>query len=125
MISRSMIEGGCFCGKIRYQIDPGEYPAANCHCTMCRRVHAAPYVSWLVVPTDKFSYLDGSPKILKSSEKGVRYFCSDCGTHIACVNESHADIVDITIGSLDDPAPFSPSMDVFTDTRLDWVAHEG
>ena len=47
-----MIEGGCFCKRIRYAIDDGEYLTANCHCTMCRRVHAAPYVTWLVVPVE-------------------------------------------------------------------------
>lgn len=45
-----MIEGGRFCRRIRYAIDDGTYTAANCHCTMCRRIHAAPYVTWLVVP---------------------------------------------------------------------------
>jgi hypothetical protein len=31
-----VIEGRCFCGRIRYAIDAGVYPSANCHCTMCR-----------------------------------------------------------------------------------------
>jgi hypothetical protein len=44
-----MIEGGSFCQKIRYKLDSGDYLAANCHCTMCRHIHAAPFESWLVV----------------------------------------------------------------------------
>jgi hypothetical protein len=119
-----MIQGGCFCGKIRYQIEPGNYTAANCHCSMCRRVHAAPYVSWLVVPREQFSYQQGVTKTLQSSETGARYFCAECGTHIACDNEKHPKIIDITIGSLDNPTPFSPTIEVFTDARLDWVTHQ-
>ncbi len=52
-----MLEGGCFCGKIRYQIDAEEPLAVNCHCSMCRRTSGAPFVVWLVVPKADFHYL--------------------------------------------------------------------
>ena len=55
-----MIEGGCFCGKIRYTIDPGEYPIVNCHCSMCRKISGAPFVTWIVVPRESLKYLQGS-----------------------------------------------------------------
>ena len=115
-----MITGGCFCGAVRYEISQGAYTAANCHCTMCRRIHAAPFVSWLVVPLPDFSYTRGQPDRLQSSESSERYFCNACGTHIACVNEAHPEIVDVTIGSLEDPAPFEPTLEVYEDTRLPW-----
>jgi hypothetical protein len=116
-----MITGGCFCKRIRYAIDAGEYVTANCHCTMCRRVHAAPYVTWLVVPVGKFRYTGAVPRRLESSAAGARYFCSACGTHIACVNTSHPEVIDVTLGSLDAPDQFTPTLDVYEDTRLPWV----
>jgi hypothetical protein len=116
-----MIEGGCFCKRIRYAIDDGEYLTANCHCTMCRRVHAAPYVTWLVVPVDKFRYTRDTPQRLESSAAGARYFCVGCGTHIGCVNTSHPEVIDVTLGSLDSPERFEPSLDVYADTKLAWV----
>jgi hypothetical protein len=115
------IDGGCFCGAVRFAIEPGEYVTANCHCTMCRRVHAAPYVTWLVVPVERFRYSSGAPTELKSSDDGTRYFCNRCGTHVACVNASHPDVIDVTLGSLDAPDAFAPTLDVFADTRLPWV----
>ena len=57
------LEGGCFCGSIRYRIKEDSYPSANCHCTMCRRTSAAAYVSWIVVPTKDFDYIQGEPKL--------------------------------------------------------------
>jgi hypothetical protein len=88
---------------------------------MCRRIHAAPYVSWLVVPAAQFRYVTGEPTELRSSADGTRYFCDICGTHVVCVNASHPDIVDVAIGSLDQPEAFEPSMEFFTDTRLHWA----
>ena len=115
------IEGGCFCGALRFAMDAGDYLTANCHCTMCRRVHAAPYVTWLVVPVAHFRYTKGAPAELASSAGGTRYFCRHCGTHVACVNASHPDVIDVTLGSLDAPAAFTPTIDAYGDTRLPWV----
>ena len=47
---RLTINGGCFCGAINYEIQDGDYLVANCHCTMCRSISGAPFVTWLIVP---------------------------------------------------------------------------
>ena len=80
-----MVEGGCFCGSVRYKFKADDYPSANCHCSICRRISGAAFVSWIAVPTTCFDYSKGSPKKLISSSHGVRYFCDACGTPIACV----------------------------------------
>jgi len=61
------------------------------------------------------------PSVLQSSHHGVRYFCSDCGTHVACMNDSHAELIDIPVGRLDRPEAVVPQKDIFADTRLPWV----
>jgi hypothetical protein len=88
---------------------------------MCRRTSGAPFVTWLVVPRSGFHYATGQPALLKSSEKGSRYFCSSCGTPVACISVDHADFVDVTLGSLDDPSAFTPDADFFDDTKLEWL----
>ena len=113
--------GGCFCGLIRYQFDGDEFPTANCHCTMCRRASGAPFVSWIVVPKNKFRYTTHTPKELESSSHGTRYFCDNCGTPIACEISSHPEVIDITICSLDAPENIRPKTDVHTDTKLPWI----
>ena len=116
-----MIEGGCFCKKIRYAIDDGAYPCADCHCTLCRRIHAAPYVTWIAVPAHTFRYTRAAPTVLQSSTQGTRYFCSACGSHVACIISEHPETVDVPLGSLDQPERFVPDDDVFADTRLSWL----
>jgi len=116
------IKGGCFCSAIRYEFAKADVPVANCHCSMCRRTSGAPFVTWLVVPIDSFSYTQGEPKQLQSSDDGTRYFCDACGTPIACINRTHPEIIDITLGSLDSPEGYTPTFDVFEDTRLPFLA---
>ena len=115
------MQGGCFCGAVRYEIDPADHPAGNCHCSMCRRMSAAPFVSWLLVPRTHFRWTAGEPRALKSSEHGLRRFCADCGTPLACELLHTPEVIDITLCSLDDPAGVRPQGDYYTDTRLDWV----
>jgi hypothetical protein len=115
------ITGGCFCGSIRYEFDAGDYPVANCHCNMCRRTSGAPFVTWLVVPTIAFSYKTGAATELTSSEAGKRYFCNKCGTPVTCISSKHPEIVDVTLGSLDSPEEFSPTFNIYEDTRLPWT----
>jgi hypothetical protein len=115
------IHGGCFCKAIRYSFTEPVTASLNCHCTMCRRTSAAPFVSWLVVPTEQFSYDTDEPTRFHSSDHGIRYFCDRCGTPVVCINDNHPEWVDVTIGSLDNPEQFPPTGDVYADTRLSWV----
>ncbi len=115
------IEGGCFCGSVRYRLEPSKYPSANCHCSMCRRISGAAFVSWMAIPVPCFEYTKGEPKKLISSSHGTRYFCQECGTPLVCVlDEDHKNIY-ITICSLDQPQDFKPKGDFYVEDMLDWV----
>ena len=117
-------QGGCFCGAIRYEFTSAQYTVAECHCSMCRKTSGAPYVAWVVVPKSDFAYTKGAPVKLQSSKAGSRFFCGKCGTPVVCISTNHPDIVDVTVGSLDDPENFSPTMTIFEDSRLPWVHRE-
>ena len=121
MADEKTVTGGCFCGAIRYRFAAGDYPVADCHCTMCRKTSGAPYVSWVVVPGSAFQYTSGTAATLQSSETGCRYYCTTCGTPVACISSKHPDLVDVTVGSLDIPEDFPPTLQVFEDTRLPWI----
>ena len=113
--------GGCFCGQVRYVFTGYQFPTANCHCSMCRRTSGAAFVSWIVVPKTNFRYTAHIPKTLESSLHGTRYFCDRCGTPVACVIDSHPDVIDVTICSLDNPDCVKPKIDIYTDTKLSWI----
>jgi hypothetical protein len=117
----SKTTGGCFCGQVRFEFEGEEIPVADCHCSMCRRTSGAPYVTWLVVREENFRYTQGEPKVLNSSEDGTRFFCAECGTPLACTNTAHPGIVDVTLGSLDNPEDFPPTFSIHEDTKLPFL----
>ena len=115
------IEGGCFCGFIRYRFPVNDYPSSNCHCSMCRSISGAPYVSWMAIPVSDFEYSQGEPKKIVSSSHGSRYFCQDCGTPVVCLLKEYPEQIYITISSLDKPEDFEPKGDMYTKDKLPWV----
>ena len=116
-----VIQGGCFCGSIRYGFGPDNYYTSNCHCSMCRRISGAAYVSWMAIPLERFKYIKGEPKKLISSSEGTRYFCQECGTPLVCELKEYPDYIYITIGSLDKPQDFEPKTDIYIEDKLPWV----
>ncbi|UVE16639.1 GFA family protein [Pseudomonas sp. LS44] len=115
------VEGGCQCGAVRYRIEGEPVMAALCHCSMCRRANAAPAVAWAMYERLKVSFLTGSPSIYESSPGAQRGFCSRCGTQICFTAEYIPGLIDITIGSLDDPTLVPPTFHYWESRRLPWL----
>ena len=111
------LEGGCYCGNVRY-VSEGE-PAlkAQCHCRECQYISGGSPNIFLLMPADGFSYTKGSPKQFTRSdlERAVtREFCPDCGTHMATRPPGRPVIV-VKVGTLDDPKLYGgPQMAIFT-----------
>lgn len=120
-----MIEGGCFCGKVRYVFAPGDYLVVNCHCTMCRKTSAAAFVTWVIMPREKFRFTRGEAAILESSPRGRRHFCRDCGTPLAFESKERTHLMDVTTCSLDRPEEFVPVDGAYKDTKLAWLEQSG
>ena len=114
------LAGGCFCGKVRYEVAGEVFNASLCHCTTCRRTTGAPVTAWFSTPTPAFRFVSGSPREIVSSPTGVRRFCGDCGTLLTFV-DSRYDDVDVTLASLDDPAQVTPVDQLWVGSRLAWM----
>lgn len=117
-----MIQGGCHCGSIRYQVDGEVITHALCHCTDCRRHSGAPMVGWTMYPAPALTLTQGSPQIYKSSENGRRHFCGDCGTGLFYVNEQVLPgIIDIQSSTYDDPNQIPARCHIQVADRIPWM----
>jgi hypothetical protein len=110
------LEGGCYCGAVRYVAEGDPMLKAQCHCRECQYITGGAPNMFMLMPPDGFKYTKGAPKRFARSdlEKPVtREFCAECGTHM--VTRPQRPVVVIKVGSLDDPALFgSPKMAIYT-----------
>ena len=74
-----LFEGGCQCGAVRYRARGTPMVAAICHCSMCRRAHAAPAVGWAMFQKSQVVFTGALLREFASSEEARRGFCGACG----------------------------------------------
>ena len=116
--------GGCACGAIRYESTAEPVMMLHCHCRDCQRASGGPFSSYVIVPTEAFKLLQGSPRFHASpSEMGGktrRGFCPDCGSPIVVKPDAVPQFVAIRTASLNDPSWFNPQVDVWTSDAHSW-----
>jgi hypothetical protein len=117
---KTVLEGGCLCGALRYAASAPPIDTGYCHCSLCRRSTGAPVLAWASVAVAAFAYVHGAPAIYASSSRGQREFCARCGTQICYRQTRDAHTVDINTGSLDEPGLCPPQMHIYHADRIGW-----
>ena len=122
-MSSNTAKGSCLCGAVTFHIGLPTMACLHCHCSMCRRNHGAGYVTWVAAGVSGFEVTTGEDQltVYQSSTHGTRAFCSACGTSLFCVNEQHAEIVDIPLANFDDPIDRTPDGHYHLANRVDWI----
>ena len=124
-MKQTQYQGGCQCGNVRYKVSAKPAMAALCHCKMCRHAHAAPAVAWAMFGADQVSFNNKQPTQYASSEDAKRGFCSNCGTQVSFEATYLPGMIDISMGSLDDPNLITPAFEYWYEEHLDWFKVEG
>jgi hypothetical protein len=110
------LEGGCYCGALRYVADGNPMMKAQCHCRECQYITGGSPNVFLAMPIAGFSYTKGTPKTFARSdlERPVtREFCSTCGTHVVTRPQGFPAVI-LKVGTLDDPSQFKPELAIYT-----------
>jgi hypothetical protein len=106
------LTGGCFCGRVRYEVKAPLRAARSCHCSRCRKAFSGA----------------GSAYAWTSGEDGlVRYeavpgwglaFCGTCGTTLVGMHGD--DVHGVTLGSVDGDPGVRIEMHIFVGSRAPW-----
>ena len=122
------IRGSCLCGEVAFEVTPPAKFCSHCHCTMCRRAHGAPFVTWVGIPEAQVRVVKGQGTLMRyrSSPGGSRTFCGKCGTQLFCQNDHAPGLIDVTRASLPDDAGFDPMSHIYYSDKAAWVeVHDG
>ena len=113
------VTGGCQCGAVRYAIHAPLGRPSICHCRMCQKAFGSFFAPLVGVSTAAFELTRGKLAIFKSSDLVERGFCRDCGTPLT-MRDIDRETIDVSIGSLDDPAQAKPVLQFGVESRLPW-----
>lgn len=112
------LEGGCYCGALRYAAEGEPMMEAQCYCRECQYITGGSPNVFIAMPVSGFRYTKGEPsKFARSDlERPVtREFCATCGTHV--ITRPNFPMVVVKVGTLDDPSVFKPKAAIYTVDR--------
>jgi hypothetical protein len=107
------LEGGCYCGQVRYAAEGEPMMKAQCHCRECQYISRGSPNMFMLMPPDGFGYTKGMPKQFSRSDLKnavTREFCAECGTHLVTRRPGLPAVI-LKVGTLDDPAHFGAPAD--------------
>ena len=116
------ISGSCFCGDVRFAIQPPTLGCGHCHCSMCRRSHGAGFVTWFRVAKEQFQLSTGEAELVRfaSSDHGTRSFCGRCGSTLFCESTLHPQHIDVVLANMEGAIDRVPEFHMYFDDRTEW-----
>lgn len=123
---QSIIEGGCACSNVRYQLTSPPMFVHCCHCHWCQRETGAAFAVNALIESERLQLIQGTTITVKTpSESGsgqtiVR--CPHCmvavWSHYSAAGES---VSFVRVGTLDDPNRHPPDIHIYVASKQDWV----
>lgn len=112
--------GRCLCGAVTFSFAAARHDVDVCHCAMCRRWTAGPFLS---VPHHGTITFEGGQNIgiYNSSEWGERAFCKVCGTPLYWRFRG-SDEYAMSAGALDDQSGLTLATEIFIDEKPAYYA---
>jgi hypothetical protein len=114
------LTGGCFCGRVRYQIAAPLKAARSCHCSRCRKAFSGAGSAYAEVEPGTFAWTSGADNVTRyeSAPGWGLAFCRTCGTTLCGWN---GDVVHgVTLGSVDGDPGVAIEKHIFVGSKAPW-----
>jgi hypothetical protein len=120
-----ILQGGCLCGRVRYEVTPESDEGYYCHCRMCQLAFGNTRAAFINVLQESVRWLGEPAKFHASSSFALRGFCPECGTPLSFAYRD-SKRMDLSVGSLDEPGRVHPVSHFAIETRVEnWHADDG
>jgi hypothetical protein len=116
-----MLEGGCFCGKVRYQIDGRLGRASACHCSRCRKAFSGPASAYAeIAGGSQLSWASGEDELTEyaAATGWGLLFCRSCGSTLCGTFEGK--VHGVTLGTLDGDPGVQIEAHTFVGSKAAW-----
>ena len=119
------LTGGCLCGAVRYRARPTHREGYYCHCRMCQLAFGNTRAAFVHLRKNELTWTTQAPAYHASSAFARRGFCARCGSPLSFEYLDSA-TMDVSVGSLDNPAAVLPVSHFAVESRLAaWHAEDG
>ncbi len=121
--SGERIQGGCFCGNVRFEVEPDYITYRYCFCSRCRKMRGTSNASNIFAKPGALTFLSGEDGIKRFDHQGSRFgnsFCTECGSPVPrALAEDRGWLV--PAGSVDSDPGVRPESAIFWDDHAAWM----
>ena len=119
------LEGGCFCGAVRYRLESTPMFVHCCHCRDCQRQTGSAFAINALIETARVTILEGAPESVAMRTDSGRphhiHRCAQCRSAVWSEYGGLAALRFVRVATLDDPTALAPDVHIYTRTKLPWV----
>jgi hypothetical protein len=116
-----MLEGGCFCGAVRYEVDGALGRTSACHCSRCRKAFGgASSVYAEIAEGSHFRWVAGEAELKEClfSKDWRLAFCRICGSTLCGILASK--VHGVTLGTVDGDPGVQIEKHTFVGSKAPW-----
>lgn len=115
-------KGSCLCGRVQFEIDGELEDVLNCHCSMCRKLHASAFRTRAKITSDSWKTIkgDGFIKFYESSPGEHKGFCSECGSSLFTKFDDNPDVLGFPLGTLDTDPKVKATRHIYVGSKAPW-----
>ena len=117
------LHGGCYCGKVRYEVNGTPNNSYFCHCRQCRKLTGSAHATNMQIAPESVNYLTGKEFVSQfSCESGRAFsnaFCQVCGSGLPFLGKS-GEWMYVPVGSLDEAPENLIDYNIFWDDKANW-----
>jgi len=115
-------KGSCLCNQVQYEIDGEFEDVLNCHCSMCRKLHASAFRTRAKITSESWKTIKGDEfiKFYESSPGEYKGFCSNCGSSLFTKFDEYPEILGFPFGTLDTDPKVKPTRHIYVGSKAAW-----
>lgn len=116
-----LIEGECFCGVVRYQVEGELINARACHCSRCRKAFSGASSAYAeLADIDSFRWLTGSDNLryYTSQKDWGLAFCATCGSTLCGMHKDR--VHGVTLGTVNGDPGIEIKAHIFVGSKAPW-----
>lgn len=116
------LSGSCLCRGVEYEIRGELGEVYHCHCSMCRKLHAAAFRTSCRIRSADWKTLKGEELIrfYESSPGEHKAFCSVCSSSLFTRFDARPEVYGFPLGTLDSDPGVRPQRHVFVGSKAPW-----
>ena len=116
-----MIHGSCLCKSTTFTISGDLHSTRLCHCVNCTKFAGTSPAAWAMADISTLEVTTAGSSVSKfNSGRGLRCFCSNCGSPVWFESLDYPEIIGIPLGVVDSGEIPAPEKHLWTQSKPTW-----